>query len=135
MNNDDMKILKTKFSFATGIVVIMQIIENIWYLFTAFPTWGKGIQFVVCIILMAVVLTRFLDSIMSKKEMGKFGDFLMIVSIMIYMFEKALEIILDCGDELSVSDKASIIILGLVVIIGAVSVLLNKKDDIDKVVE
>ena len=88
---DEMNFANQKAGFIAGIIVIITILNDIADIFGEITYLLNIIEFIVCGILAFFILgTRKFDSLLKKEGVEKFGGFLTIVSILLFLLEKIL---------------------------------------------
>lgn len=121
---EKMDFMATKATFVAGIVLVITIIKDIVELFVEIP---MGV--VICYILFSLLVfyiilgTKKFDEKLKKKQVSNFGNFLTIISIIVFVIENSYiryKEVLNCADIIVI-----IFALGLT-IGGAVYLLVSK---------
>ena len=121
---DEMNFANQKAGFIAGIIVIITILNDIADIFGEITYLLNIIEFIVCGILAFFILgTRKFDSLLKKEGVEKFGGFLTIVSILLFLLEKIL-----IGNPYGVDKESAIafIIIAIELVVGAIYLLLSK---------
>ena len=121
---DEMNFANQKAGFIAGIIVIITILTDIADIFGEITYLLNIIEFIVCGILAFFILgTRKFDSLLKKEGVEKFGGFLTIVSILLFLLEKIL-----IGNPYGVDKESAIafIIIAIELVVGAIYLLLSK---------
>ena len=123
----------TKASFVAGIVVIITILNDAMSLLLSIPRMVEWIEVAICLLFFYLALgTQKLNHILNRIGIEKFGSFLTVYSVIIFLLEKTLisqmaniELVISLSNE---KFRAFIIflLLGLAGIGGAIYLLLCK---------
>lgn len=123
----------TKASFVAGIVVIITILNDTIGLLISIPCIVEWIEVVICLLLFCLALgTKKLNHILNRIGVEKFGSFLTVYSVIIFLFEKTLisqmaniELVISLSNE-KLQVFIIFLIVGLAIIGGAIYLLLRK---------
>lgn len=86
-----MSFFDTKVSFISGIVFIMSMVHDTISLITTVPIIFPFIEVLICITLVILALiTNKLDLMLHTDGVEKFGSYLTLYSIFVFMFQKLL---------------------------------------------
>ncbi len=81
----------TKASFVAGIVVIITIFNGTMGLIISIPRMVEWIEVAICLLLFYLALgTKKLNHILNRIGVEKFGSFLTVYSVIIFLLEKTL---------------------------------------------
>lgn len=87
----EMNFFATKATFVAGIVVLITIVKDILELYVQIPVWGVALYLGICFIVHILVLcTTIFDKKMRTKGVTNFGNFLTIISILIFIIENSV---------------------------------------------
>ena len=121
---EEMDFMAKKATFVAGIVLIFTIAKDIIELFFTIPLWGVYCYIFLTLLISLVVLgTKKLDQKLNTKGVTNFGNFLTVASIIIFVVENSL---IKYKEFLSCVEITGIILIGIVVIIGAICLLIAK---------
>ena len=125
-NDDRMKLFSIKAGFVAGVVLLIAIVKDCVELFVAIPWWiVYCYSFVVLIGVSLVLGTKLLDGILHSKKVAQFGEYLTVMSPIIFVLES---FIINCpSDKLDMESKIAMIVLVGVMAGGAISFLLSKR--------
>lgn len=111
---DEMNFFNQKVGFIAGIIVIITILNDIVNIFIGNTYQLKLVEFLVCSILaFGILVTSKFNSLLNKEGVKRFGEFLTIASILLFL----LEIVL-IGNP-NKTDKESVVIF-IVIAIGII---------------
>ena len=83
-----------KAAFVAGIAVIITVLNDTVGLLVSIPFWIEAVEVIICLLLFFMALaTNKMDKLLSKNKEGveKFGSFLTVYSIIIFLLEKILK--------------------------------------------
>lgn len=123
----------TKASFVAGIVVIITILNDTIGLLISIHSMVEWIEVAICLLLFYLALgTKKLNHILNRTGVEKFGCFLTVYSVIIFLFEKTLisqmaniELVISLSNE-KLQVFIIFLLVGLVIIGGAIYLLLCK---------
>lgn len=129
----EMAFENTKASFVAGIIVIITIINDAIGLLISIPRTVEWLEVAICLLLFYLALgTKKLNHILNRIGVEKFGSFLTVYSVIIFLLEKTIisemaniELVISITNE---KFQAFIMfpLLGFVGIGGAIYLLLCK---------
>lgn len=126
----EMAFENSKASFVAGIVVIITVLNDTIGLIMPIPRLVELIEVIVCFLLAYFALgTKKMNRILNKTGVEKFGGFLTVYSVIIFLVEKMFIKDLVCG---RIFTFVMFLIFSLMGIIGAISLLLYKDYPTDK---
>lgn len=123
----------TKASFVAGIVVIITMLNDTIGLLLSIPRMVEWIEVAICLLLFYLALeTKKLNQILNRIGVEKFGSFLTIYSVIIFLLEKTLisqmsniKLVISLSNE-KFQVFIVFLLLGLAGIGGAIYLLLYK---------
>lgn len=123
----------TKASFVAGIVVIITILNDTIGLLISIPSMVEWIEVAICLLLFYLALgTKKLNHILNRTGVEKFGSFLTVYSVIIFILEKTFisqmangELVISLSNE-KFQVFIIFLLLGLAGIGGAIYLLLSK---------
>ena len=123
----------TKASFVAGIVVVITILNDAISLLISIPRMVEWMEVAICLLLFYLALgTKKLNHILNRIGVEKFGSFLTVYSVIIFLLEKTLisqmaniELVISLSNE-KFQAFIMFLLLGLVGIGGAIYLLLCK---------
>lgn len=123
----------TKASFVAGIVILITVFNDLLGLLSSIPRYVEMIEVAICLLLFLLSLgTKKLNHILDTIGVEKFGSFLTVYSIVIFLLEKILiDEVADVEFKISLTnEKLHVFIiflsLGIVGVGGAIYLLLYK---------
>lgn len=123
----DSNFFAIKTTFVAGIVVLLTIVKDIIELCIQPPVWTEGVYLLICFITYILVLcTTICDKKMRTKNVSNFGNYLTMVSIIIFMIENS---VIEFVDNMRIEVILTVSIIGGVAIIGAIYLLFAKHKD------
>ena len=123
----------TKASFVAGIIVIITILNDAIGLIISIPRIVEWMEVAICLLLFYLALgTQKMNHILDRIGVEKFGSFLTVYSVIIFLLEKTIisemsniELVISLSNEKS-QTFIMFLLLGLVGIVGAIYLLLCK---------
>ena len=123
-NNKNSPTLGSKATFVAGIMLIIIIIEDIWNIYDTIPDVAVVVYVVILWAISFVVLcTKKVDKFLSSKKISNFGDFLTVMSIVVFMIEKT---VLRGNDSLPFWEALLIILVLSSIVVGEIYFLSKK---------
>lgn len=112
-----------KASFLAGVIVIITIFKDLYeYFRSKLPLCVNLMYVALCLILMFIILgTDRLDKYLNSKGVEKFGNFLTVSSILIFVLENSIFKI-----EMDAVEAIGILLVCATIVIGAVWLLFSK---------